>query len=88
MESTTVMKPLSSSAFHLPMDGIRLHPRLTDADGENGGKLSGIGPAPLYRVQVHQKSISSPPESRSDVETTVSSEMSSPSVECVSSDSM
>ena len=30
------------------MDGIRLHPRLTDADGENGGgTLSGIATAPL-----------------------------------------
>lgn len=56
MESTTVMKPLSSSAFHLPMDGIRLHPRLTDADGENGGgTLSGIAPAPLYRVRVQSE---------------------------------
>ena len=55
MESTTVMKPLSSSAFHLPMDGIRLHPRLTDADGENESTLSGIAPAPLYRVQVQSE---------------------------------
>ena len=29
------------------MGGIRLHPRLTDADGENGGALSRIAPAPL-----------------------------------------
>lgn len=37
------------------MDGIRLHPRLTDADGENESTLSGIAPAPLYRVQVQSE---------------------------------